>query len=88
MSGTTDFGGGPLVANDEDVFLVAFAPDGAHVWSRRFDGLDAQDLSSIATDDAGNVVAVGNLKGFIHFGGDPLVSAGLTDIYAAKLAYP
>ncbi|NUQ75039.1 MAG: hypothetical protein HUU21_15925 [Polyangiaceae bacterium] len=88
MSGTVDFGGGPLTANDQDISLVALRPDGAHAWSRRYGGSDTQEINAAVVDNTGNVLIAGNLKGYLNFGGAPLTSAGLTDIFIAKLAYP
>jgi hypothetical protein len=38
MRGTVDFGGGPLVAAGDNIFLAKFDPYGGHVWSHCFSG--------------------------------------------------
>lgn len=89
VTGTTtsavDFGGGTLPAfGGTDVFVLAFDPDGNHVWSKAFGGLTADTPTSIAIG-AGAVVIAGSHNGGIDFGGGPL-SATTTDAFAAKLS--
>ena len=88
MTGMADFGGGLLTAKDEDVFLVALTASGDHVWSRRFGESNAQGPSDIATDGSGNLAVIGQFQGSINFGGTQLTTAGSTDVFVAKLAYP
>jgi hypothetical protein len=88
MTGIADFGGGPLTAKDQDIFLVTLTSSGDHVWSRRFGETDAQIISDIATDGSGNLAVIGQFQGSIDFGGTQLTTAGSTDVFIAKLAYP
>jgi hypothetical protein len=52
---SVDLGGGVLVtAGLADVCLSKFDPDGNHAWSRRFGGIEGEDVSPIAVDGAGS----------------------------------
>ena len=85
MSGTVDFGGGPLTS-DEDIFVATFDADGNHIWSRRFGDVSCCQVgSSVAADGVGDVVVTGNFAGTVDFGGGSLTSAGGSDIFVAKL---
>jgi hypothetical protein len=86
MAGSVDFGGGPLTsAGSNDVFVVKLDPGGGHVWSERFGGAGDESASGVAVDAAGDVALTGHFTAAIDFGGGPLVSAGVTDIFLAKL---
>jgi hypothetical protein len=85
FSGMIDFGGGPLTsAGADDVFLIKLAPDGSHVWSKRFGDAGIQVGYAVATDGADNIVVVGAFSGTIDFGGGALTSAGGNDVFVAK----
>ena len=84
---TLDFGGGALVSSSStDTFVVKFAADGTHVWSRNFPSLSGDSGKAIAVDPAGNVIVAGFLSGWVDFGGGVLRSAGSADIYVAKFS--
>jgi PKD repeat protein len=88
--GTADFGGGPVSSPDGfDVFLARYAPDGAHLWSRRFGGAVASAIASesgtgVAVDTAGNVFLTGFFEGTANPGGGAMTSAGQSDVFLAK----
>jgi len=86
ISGPVDFGGGTLVPDEGDIFLVKLDPDGNHVWSKRFDGAQREGSVSVATDGSGNVVIAGNFDVAVDFGGGLLASAAdsTRDIFVAK----
>lgn len=71
MSGTVDFGGGPLTsAGGRDVFLAKFDANGNHVWSKIFgDESVFQFGLGITLDGSGNVIITGYFTGDINFGG-------------------
>jgi hypothetical protein len=81
MSGTVDFGGGPLVSEGSDVFLAWFDTDGSHLWSERFGDSEQQLALSVAADGSGSVLLTGFFLGTLDFGGGPLVSDGGYDIF-------
>lgn len=78
-SGTVDFGGGPLAASGDDVFLVKLDPSGTHVWSHRYGDSSGQSGTSVATDAAGNIYLAADVAGSVDFGGGTLTSAGGSD---------
>lgn len=84
--GQIDFGGGPLIsAGKRDLFVAKLSPKGTHLWSRRFG--DAEDQYATGTVFADGLVITGYFAGSLDFGLGPLVSAGGTDVFVAKL-YP
>ena len=83
--GSVDFGGGPLTsAGQADIFLAKFDPAGNHLWSKRFGDATDQFPRSVAVDGSGNAFLTGYFTGSVDFGGGPLTSAGLEDIFLAK----
>lgn len=84
--GSVDFGGGPLSgAGAGDIFLAKFDADGNHIWSKRFGDAGIQNGTSVAADDAGNVLVTGNFQGTVDLGGGPLTSVpGSLDIFLVK----
>lgn len=82
---TVDFGGGPTVsAGGFDVFLAKYAPDGAHLWSRRFGGASFEQGFSVAAGAAASVWLAGRFGGTTDFGGGSLSSAGQSDMFLAQ----
>jgi hypothetical protein len=86
LMGPIDFGGGPVqtVAGNE-AFLIKLDPAGGHLWSKTFAGVGDQLGFGIAVDAGGNVAFTGRFLNSINFGGATLTSAGLNDIFLAKL---
>ncbi len=83
---TINLGGSLLTsAGSGDGFVAKYAPDGKHLWSRRFGG-SLMDLGThIAVDPDGNVLVVGYFSGTADFGGvTPLTSAGRYDVFIVK----
>jgi len=88
LSGTVDFGGGPLPsAGEDDVFVVKLDPDGKPIWSKRLGGPGYQVPAGVAVDGEGAAVIVGTLDQTADFGGGPLSSAGLVDVFVLKLDF-
>jgi hypothetical protein len=82
---TANFGGTSLVsAGGSDVVIAKYTPGGTHVWSQRFGGTLNDAGNDIAADGAGNVVVTGYFLNTADFGGGPLTSAGIEDIYIAS----
>ena len=65
---------------------MKLAPDGSHLWSRRFGSNQSDYVSALATDAAGNVYVAGLFQGSVDFGGGSLTSAGNSDVFIAKLS--
>jgi hypothetical protein len=70
-----DFGKGKLEsAGRKDAYVVALAPDGATLWSRRFGGTENDFLQGVATGPDGGIAAIGTFHGTVAFGGAPLAA--------------
>jgi hypothetical protein len=86
FTGTVDFGGVPLVsAGGGDIFVAKLDAAGNHLWSERFGDADDQSGAAVAVDGSGNVVLTGYARGTTDFGGAPLTSAGVYDVFVTKL---
>ncbi|MFO0756804.1 MAG: SBBP repeat-containing protein [Byssovorax sp.] len=84
--GSIDFGGGVLAsAGATDVYVAKFSPAGALLWAKRYGNVSGQESYGVAVDAADNIVVTGTLKGTMDFGGGNLTSAGLGDVFVAKL---
>lgn len=87
LVGTADFGGGALTsAGLGDALVVKLDGSGAHVWSRVFGDGDDQAARALAVDAAGSALVAGQFKGKLSLDGIALASAGLFDVFVAKLA--
>lgn len=86
FQGTVQFGQTTLIsAGSSDIFLAKLSPEGEPLWSKRFGDAAEQVASGIAVAADGVVALVGHFQGTLTFGGAPLVSAGGTDVFVAKL---
>jgi hypothetical protein len=90
FSGPLDFGGGPITASGSaDAFLLKLdAASGAHVWSQHFGAGPMSSItaaSGVTVDVAGNLLVTGDFTGAVKFGGPPILSAGVQDVFLAKL---
>lgn len=83
-SSSIDFGGGELVSDGTDAFVAKLDESGAHLWSKRFGSMNAQQALGVATDADGSVVIAAAAVGSINFGGGDLAS-GAGDGVVAKL---
>ncbi|WP_375754302.1 DNRLRE domain-containing protein [Corallococcus exercitus] len=69
FSGEVDFGGGPLRSDGSGsqgalaLYLVKFAADGSHAWSRTFAASDALPQLEVAADSAGSLYLSGSAPG-------------------------
>jgi len=72
-------------AGASDVFVAALAKSGTPKWAKSFGAADYQNATDVAVDAGGNIIVLGDLYGSIDFGLGPLVSAGNSDIFVAKL---
>ena len=88
-TGDVDLGGGVLAGKGlSDVVLGKFAPDGEHLWSKRFGDAAEQfdDGYDLTVDAAGAVVLTGNFAGKVDFGGGPLDAQGMSTLFLAKFS--
>ncbi len=84
LSGTTDFGGGPVSGpGGADIFLARMGGDGSHIWSVAQGGTGTDTGWKLAVADSG-VVLTGYFTGTADFGGGPHTSAGGADVFLAR----
>ncbi|WP_156338691.1 hypothetical protein [Chondromyces crocatus] len=69
-------------AVDDDCDGVA--NDHCALWNRRFGGGEHEHSWGVAVDSDGSVVVVGDIISPTDFGGGPLTSSGLRDVFVAK----
>lgn len=86
FEGTVDFGGGNVTAVGFDGLIFKYSTGGEHQWSKTF-GSDAEEQSgrAVAVDSDNNVLLAGNFHGSIDLGAGPVTSAGMEDVFLAKL---
>jgi hypothetical protein len=80
-----DFGGGlrSPAASGQAAFVANFAADGSHRWSKVFGG-GAEEGRAVATSPFGKVYATGRFAGTVNFGGGPITSTGLADVFLVE----
>ncbi len=83
FAGTLDFGGGALVSENNDMFLVRLSAQGEHVWSEVFTSEYVRPFAT-AFDADGNVIVGGGFENPLNLGGDVLSSAGAEDVFVGK----
>ena len=85
--GNVDFGGGRLTSNlsSNDVFVAKYSATGAYNWSRAYGSTGDDHGKAVTTDGSGDVVITGYFNSAIDFGGGPLISAGMQDIFLLEL---
>jgi hypothetical protein len=91
FGGTIDLGGGPRSANpgpagiDQRGFVAVYdGTDGAHRWSRALESTGPNDVTRVASDEAGDVYLSGFMSDDIELGGGVVVFSNSS--YVAKLA--
>lgn len=67
-----------------DVFVVKLDLALTPLWAFSVGSLGTDRGLAIATGNLGNVVVAGEFENSVNFGGAPLTSAGLTDVFVAK----
>ncbi|MCB9232058.1 MAG: T9SS type A sorting domain-containing protein [Bacteroidia bacterium] len=86
FEGTAFFDGDTLVsAGGKDIFLVKYSQTGVHLWSKSYPGAGNQTLKGLEVDSQGNIVIAGYFLNNVTFGNQVLTSAGLEDIWVARL---
>jgi hypothetical protein len=88
--GTVALGGGNMLTGTAGLsaFVASFTPAGAHRWSKRLSGLNANNTynstQSLTIDGAGNVTAGGEFSAMSDFGGGAVTSAGDFDAFVVS----
>ncbi|MDD4223028.1 MAG: SBBP repeat-containing protein [Candidatus Cloacimonetes bacterium] len=85
---TADFGPTNLSsAGFGDVFACGLDGLGNWLWAERAGGSSYDNGYGITTDNSGNLFLTGNYNATAGFGDYSLISAGLSDLFAAKLSF-
>ncbi|WP_437964669.1 hypothetical protein WMF04_33945 [Sorangium sp. So ce260] len=76
-----------LVRGESDVAVTRLSAAGVPRWTQVFGGAGTQEPTGVAVDARGEVVLTGTFEGELRFGedGPRLSSAGMTDLFLAKL---
>jgi hypothetical protein len=85
FSGMLNFGGGSLIPNLLDAFVVRLTPAGAYSWARRFGG-DGFDSGLAITASSSTIVLAGAYQSSADFGYGAQSSRGSSDGYVVELA--
>jgi hypothetical protein len=88
LEGGINFGGGPLqgMGVDDDIVVAELsAGGGAHVASQAWGSPEDDGANAVAIDSAGDILIAGEFSSTLDFGLGPLVSAGGSDCFVAKL---
>jgi hypothetical protein len=87
FQGTVDLGAGAMVSAGESDFVLAhYAADGSLAWARRFGDAAAQVGHDVSLGPSGKIISIGGFAGAVDFGGGPLASAGVNDVWLAAFA--
>jgi hypothetical protein len=71
----------------EDGFLVAFAPDGGHVWSFGIGSSGpSQRVAALGMRSDGDIIVAGQFDGLMSVGDTPLTSSNEVDVFLARVA--
>jgi hypothetical protein len=83
---SVDLGGSTFTSQGSyDVFLASFDAQGKHRWSRSHGASNYDYGYAIAADSKGGACSTGHFYYSVDFGGGPLKSKGVEDIYLLKL---
>ena len=86
FNGTVDFGGGAVTSTGgRDVFVTRLHANGDHAWTRTFGGAQDQVARDVAIEADHDIVMLGEFQGFIDLGDGVRTSAGLADVFFARL---
>lgn len=82
-----DYGGGAQFNHGgNEIFLARYAGNGAWVWSKTIGGTGYDQGNAVAVNATDVYVTgyIGTAAAGVDFGGGPVISAGLSDIFLAK----
>jgi hypothetical protein len=72
-------------AGDLDIYLARLDDAGQVLWAQSFGGSGADEIHDLRLQKNGDIVLLGAISDSVDFGGGPLVSAGMRDIFLATL---
>ena len=81
-----ELGGQELAhAGDLDIYLARLDDSGQVLWARSFGGPGKDEIHDLRLQQDGDIVLLGAISDSVDFGGSPLVSAGVRDMFLATL---
>jgi hypothetical protein len=81
-----ELGGQKLThAGDLDIYLARLDNVGQVLWAQSFGGPGTDEIHDLRLQQNGDIVLLGAISDSVDFGGGPLVSAGVRDIFLATL---
>lgn len=87
FTGTVDMGAGNVTSlGGFDIGIVQYGSAGNYQWAHRYGDALTQEVTALAAEAfEGYVYLTGMNTGTVDFGGGPIATAGLMDLYLAKL---
>ncbi|WP_222930590.1 Ig-like domain-containing protein, partial [Synechococcus sp. BIOS-E4-1] len=86
FGGTATFGNTTLTsAGGDDVFIAKLDANGNYVWVKQAGGTSGDGANGISSLSDGSSIVTGYFNGTATFGSTTLTSAGLNDVFIAKL---
>lgn len=88
FSGSVDFGGGPLSAANQSIFVARFDAAGKLLMSQRFGGDGFQSLSAFTVTTGGNAIVAGSFSQTLDLGSTKLTAPdGASQAFIAALPH-
>lgn len=84
FAGTVDFGDGSKTADGLDCWVAKLDATGTVLWSRAFGGPNSASIRDITTDDAGNVIVIGEFLGTLTAGGPVHTASATPSLFIVK----
>ena len=87
LAGTDYFEGIPFTAQDEDVFVAKFNPDGGFNWLIQGNGVDQDQGSGICFHElSGNIYSTGSFNYTMEFDGKTVTANGDADFFLSEIS--
>jgi FlgD Ig-like domain/Beta-propeller repeat len=84
--GTIDFGTGPLTAPGQNLFLAQFSSSGSVKWASEYGQAGSAQYSYDVGANSGKLAITGRNGGTVNFGGGPITSGSIGDVFVAKFS--
>jgi hypothetical protein len=88
FQGTSDFGGGSLIALGADMFVAKYSPTGIPIWSSKYGAGMTQVGTAVAAKSNGNIAVTGMFQSTIDLGTGTKTSAGGMDVFVGTDIVP
>ena len=89
ITGKADFGDGLIIpasgGGSSDIFVAKFGQMGTFQWAQVVGDASSQNVSSVVTDSAANIILGGQYQGNFNFSGNGPAAAAGSDAFVTKL---